>query len=78
MFLITINKLELINDLVVLQTLNLTLIRFITVLNGRAKNSSAIVFLRPCHNCENTQIFDIFSAAFLTFETLINDEVNQV
>jgi len=52
--------------------------RFITVLNGRAKNSSAIVFLRPCHNCENTQIFDIFSAAFLTFETLINDEVNQI
>jgi hypothetical protein len=52
--------------------------KYITVLEGSAKNGSALILLRPCFGCEDPPIFSIFAGAFLTIERLLEKEENQV
>jgi len=52
--------------------------RFITCLEGVAKNNSAILFLRPCFGVDEPKLENVFGGVFLSLQKILEKEENQI
>lgn len=52
--------------------------RFHTVIEGHARNGSAVVLNRPTFGCPEPDMFKVFAAVFLAMERILEKEENQI
>ena len=52
--------------------------RFLTVLEGRGRNESALMFLRPSFGCSSPVLIDMIACMIITMEKVLDKEENQI
>jgi len=52
--------------------------RFVTCLEGVAKNNSAILYLRPCFGVDEPKLQNVFAGVFLSLNKVLEKEENQI